>query len=88
MVVMGVHFTMQPILIALELNIFQKKLKKFIGNKTSIYRIKAHALIMFGYFCIGFFDFMLKGKSLLDSTNLFSVNVYEKNHKIILTYFQ
>ena len=27
---------------------------------------------MSGYFCIGFIDFMLKGKSLLDYTNLFS----------------
>ena len=29
---------------------------------------------MCGYFCIGFIDFMLKGKSLLDYTNLFSPN--------------
>ena len=29
---------------------------------------------MCGYFCIGFIDFMLKGKSLLDDTNLFSPN--------------
>ena len=28
---------------------------------------------------------MLKGKSLLDYTNLFSPNEYEKNDKIILT---
>ena len=40
------------------------------------------------YFCIGFIDFMLKGKSLLDSTNLFSPNNYKKNDKIILKYFQ
>ena len=31
------------------------------------------------YFCIGLIDFMLKGKSLLDCTNLFSPNNYEKN---------
>ena len=29
---------------------------------------------MCGYFCIGFIDFMLKFKSLLDYTNLFSTN--------------
>ena len=29
---------------------------------------------MCGYFCIGFVDFMLKGKSLLEYTNLFSAN--------------
>ena len=39
-------------------------------------------------FCIGFIDFMLKGKSLLDYTNLFSADNYEKNDKIILKYFQ
>ena len=34
---------------------------------------------MCGYFCIGFLDFMLKGKSLLDYTNLFSPNNYQNN---------
>ena len=42
---------------------------------------------MCGYFCIGFIDFMLKGKSLLEYTNLFFLNGYEKNGKIILKYF-
>ena len=42
---------------------------------------------MCGYFCIGFIHFMLKG-SLLDYTNLFSPNKYEKNNKIMLKYFQ
>ena len=31
---------------------------------------------------------MLKGKSLLGYTNVFSPNDYEKNDKIILKYFQ
>ena len=43
---------------------------------------------MSGYFCIGFIDFMLKGKILLEHTNFFSSNDYEKNDKIILKYFQ
>ena len=43
---------------------------------------------MYEYFCIGFIDFVLKGKSLLDYTNLFSINKYEKNDKTILKYFQ
>ena len=42
---------------------------------------------MCGYFCIGFIDFILKGKTLVDYTNLFSPNVYKKNDKI-LKYFQ
>ena len=43
---------------------------------------------MCGYFCIGFIEFMLKGKSLLEYTNLFSPNEFKKNDKIILKYFQ
>ena len=43
---------------------------------------------MCGYFCIGFTDFKLEGKSLLEHTNLFSPNEYKKNDKIILKYFQ
>ena len=68
-----------------------KEIEKSIGNKIviiNIYRRQAYDLIMCGYFCIGFIDFMLKGKSLRDYTNLFSPNDYEKNDKIILTYFQ
>ena len=45
---------------------------------------------MYGFidFCIRFIDFTLKGKSLLNYTNLFSPNDYEKNDKIILKCFQ
>ena len=68
-----------------------KDIKKFIGNKniiTNIYIIQAYDLIMCGYFCVGFIDFMLKSKSFLDYTNLFSPNDYKKNDTIILKYFQ
>ena len=66
-----------------------KEIKRFIGNRniiTNIYRIQVYDSIMCGYFFIGFIDLMLKGKSLLDYTNLSSSNVYEKNDKIILKY--
>ena len=43
---------------------------------------------MYRYFCTGFIDFMLEGKSLLEYTNLFSPSKYKKNDKIILKYFQ
>ena len=36
---------------------------------------------------IEFIDFMLKGKGLLDHTNLLPPNEYEKNDKTILEYF-
>ena len=44
-----------------------KEIRKFIGNINliiNIYRTQAYDSIMRGYFCIGFIDFMLKGKSL------------------------
>ena len=43
---------------------------------------------MCGSFCTGFIDFMLKGKSLLEYTNLFPPNHYEENDKGILRYFR
>ena len=46
--------------------------------------MQAYDSIMCGHFCIGFIDFILKGKSLLECTNLFSPNDYEKNDIIIL----
>ena len=43
---------------------------------------------MCGYFCIGFIDFIFKGKSSLDYTNLISHNKYGETDKIILKYFR
>ena len=67
-----------------------QEIRVFIANKNiiaSIYRIQAYDSVMCGYFCIGFIDFMLKGKNLTDFTNLFSPNNFKKNDKIILNYF-
>ena len=50
--------------------------------------MQANVSIMCGYFCIGFIDFMLKGKSLLDYTNLFSPYEYEEYDKVIPKCFQ
>ena len=70
---------------------YPKEIKKFIGNKnilTNIFRIQAYESIMCGYFCIGYIDFLLQGKNLLEYINLFSPNDYENNDKTILRYFQ
>ena len=59
-----------------------KLTKLFIGNKkikANIFRIQAYDSIMCGYFCIEFINYMLKGKKLLDYTNLFSPNDFKKN---------
>ena len=37
--------------------------------------------------CIGFIDFRLKDKSLLEFKNLFSPNEYKTNDKVIKTFF-
>ena len=39
------------------------------------------------YFCIAFIDFMFKGKSLTDYTNLFSPNNFKRSDDTILKYF-
>ena len=67
-----------------------KEIKTFINNKnikTNIFRIQAYDSIMCGYFCIGFIDFMLKGKTLIELTNLVSPNNFKKNDDIISKYF-
>ena len=68
-----------------------KNIKKGIGNKnikTDIFRIDANSSILCGYFCVGFIDFMHGGKILTDYTSLFSSYNFEKNDKIILSYFK
>ena len=68
-----------------------KEIKAFINNNknttTNIFRIQTYDSIMCRYFCIGFIDFMLAGKTLTEFTNLFSPNNFKKNDDIILKYF-
>ena len=60
---------------------------RFLSIATNIFRIQAYGSIMCGYFCIGFINFMLEGKSLPEYTNLFSPYDFKKNDDIILDYF-
>ena len=62
-----------------------KEIKKFIKGTidnrniiANIFRIQAYDSIMCRYFCIGFINFMLKGNSLTDFTNLLSPNNFFK----------
>ena len=43
---------------------------------------------MCGYFCIEFINYMFKGKTLLEYTNLFSPNDFKKNDQIIKSIFK
>ena len=68
-----------------------EKIKKFVGNrniKANIYRVQATNSIMCGYFWIGFIDFLLEAKTLIDYTNLFSPYDFNKNDSIIFSYFK
>ena len=75
-----------------------KEITKFINRssssasqnkniKTNIFRIRAYDSIMCGYFCIGFINFMFKGKTLTEYTNLFSPNDFKRHDDTILNYF-
>ena len=52
-----------------------KEVKAFIGLSlsitTNIFRVQAYNSIMCRYFCIGFIDFILKGKTLTEYTIFF-----------------
>ena len=50
--------------------------------KSNIFRIQAYDSIMCGYFCIECINYMLKGKTLLDYTSLFSSSNFKKNDRI------
>ena len=68
-----------------------KEIKKIIGSKditAYIFRLQAYDSIISGYFCIGFINYMFKGKTLLEYTNLFSPNDFKKNNQIIKSIFK
>ena len=76
-----------------------KEINKFINNdttksssleriKSNIFRIQDYDSIMCGYFCIEFINYMLKGKTSLDYTNLFSPNDFQKNDRVIKRIFK
>ena len=54
----------------------------------NIFRIKHNEFIMSAFSCITFIEYMLAVKTLLDDTNLFSLNNHRKNDKIIYNYFK
>ena len=43
---------------------------------------------MCGLYCTAFIEYMIAGITLFDHTNLFSLNDYKKNDKIIYKYFK
>ena len=68
-----------------------KEIKAFIGCSlsitTNIFIVQVYDSIMYGYFLIGFIDFMFKGNTLTEFTNLFSPNNFKKNDDMIFKIF-
>ena len=67
-----------------------KEIKIFIDKSVvvaNIFRIQAYDSVMCGYFSVKFINFMLKGKTLTEFTDLFSPNNFDKSDDIILKYF-
>ena len=63
-----------------------KEIIKFVKNKNTIaniFRIQAYDSIMCGYYCSKFIDYMFKGKSLVEFTNLFSPSNFKNNLKLL-----
>ena len=69
-------------------NLLVIKRLRDLRSQKNFFRIQVYDAVMCGYFCIGFIDFMLDGKSLTDVTNLISANSLKKNDDIILNYFK
>ena len=68
-----------------------KEIELAIGNKkikANTFRIQAYDSIICGYFCIESINYILKGKTLLDYTNLFSPNDFKKNDRVIKRIFK
>ena len=67
-----------------------EEIKELIGTKNiieKIFRRQANNSVMCGYFCLGFFDFMVAGEKLTDFTNFFAAHDFKKkNGDIILSY--
>ena len=72
------------ILTALELNTFLNRSSVLLVIKICkkiIFRIQTHDSVMCGYFCIGFVDYILTSKTLIDYTNLCLLYGFKKNDK-------
>ena len=54
----------------------------------NLFRIQDNDSVLCGFYCIPFIEYILAGRMLLDYTNLFSLNDYEKDDKIIYNYFK
>ena len=69
--------------------ISQELLHKIRNNSIThnIFRMQCGDSIMWGFYCIAFIEYMLAGKGFLDYTNLFTLNDYKKNEKIIYAIF-
>ena len=50
---------------------------------SNIFTIQTYNSIMCGYFCIAFIEYISKGKSLVDFTNMCSPSNFKRNDNIM-----
>ena len=49
----------------------------------NIFRTQPDGSVMCGFYCINFIEYMIAGKTMIDYTNFFPRNDYQKSNKII-----
>ena len=54
----------------------------------NIFRIQSDDSVMCGFYCIVIVEYIISGKTLLDYSNLFSPNDYQKKDKITYKYLK
>ena len=68
-----------------------KEIEHVVGNKeikANIFILQTYDSIMCRYYRIEFINYMIKGKTLLDYTNLFFPNDFKKNDQITKRIFE
>ena len=74
-----------------EIKYIPQEILRKIKDKSithGIFKIQSDDSIMWRFYSSAFIKYMIKGKTLLDYTNLFSPVDYQKNDKIIYKYFK
>ena len=74
-----------------EIGYIPKEVWNRIRDKSithNIFRIQDNKSVMCGFYCIPFIEYILSGRTLLDLTNLFSLNDYKRNDRKIYKYFK
>ena len=68
-----------------------QELSNKINEKSithNIFRVLSNEPMKSGFYCMTFMEYVIAGKFLLDYTNLFPFNDFQKNNEIILKFYK